>query len=64
MSKEIGSDISFQTVVDIARQIEMVRAQEREPVSDKIPHHSSSFSGISSRGRGTFGIGHPPRPFH
>ncbi|XP_070042898.1 uncharacterized protein [Nicotiana tomentosiformis] len=63
MAKETRSDISFQTAVDIARRIEMVRAQERGAVSDKRPRHSGSFSGASSRGRDTFGRDHPPRPF-
>ncbi|XP_070045075.1 uncharacterized protein [Nicotiana tomentosiformis] len=64
MAKETESDISFQMVVDIARRIELVHAQERGPVSDKRPRHSSSFSGDSSGGRVTFGRVHPPRPFH
>ncbi|XP_070041444.1 uncharacterized protein [Nicotiana tomentosiformis] len=64
IAKETGSDISFQTVVDIARRIELVRAQERGPVLDKRPHHSGGFSGASSGGRGAFCRGHPPKPFH
>ncbi|XP_070015331.1 uncharacterized protein [Nicotiana sylvestris] len=63
MAKETGDDITFHRAIDIAGRIEMVRAQERAPVSDKRPHHSCSFSGASSGGRGTFGKGHPPRTF-
>ncbi|XP_070040727.1 uncharacterized protein [Nicotiana tomentosiformis] len=63
MAKESINDISFQTVVYIARRIEMVRAQERGSVSDKSPSHFGGFSGASSGGRGTFGRGHPSRPF-
>ncbi|XP_070039959.1 uncharacterized protein [Nicotiana tomentosiformis] len=63
MDKEIGDDIFFQRAIDIARRIEMVRGQKRGPVSYKRPCHSSSFNGTSSGHRGTFGRGHPPRPF-
>ncbi|XP_070032813.1 uncharacterized protein [Nicotiana tomentosiformis] len=63
MDKETGDDITFQRAVDIARWIEMVRGQERGPMSDKRPRHSSGFGGALSGGRGTFGRGHPPRPF-
>ncbi|XP_070054073.1 uncharacterized protein [Nicotiana tomentosiformis] len=63
MDKETGSDISFQTSVDIARRIELVHAQERGLVSDKRPRHFSGFSGASYGGRGSFGRVHPPRPF-
>ncbi|XP_070050862.1 uncharacterized protein [Nicotiana tomentosiformis] len=48
MAKETWSDISFQAVVNIARRIEIVRAQERGPVSDKRPRHSGNFRGASS----------------
>ncbi|XP_070034228.1 uncharacterized protein [Nicotiana tomentosiformis] len=58
------SGISFQTTVNIARRIELVRAQERGPVSDKRLCHSRNFRGGSSGGRGTYGRGHPPRPFY
>ncbi|XP_070054244.1 uncharacterized protein [Nicotiana tomentosiformis] len=50
MAKEAGSDISFQTTVDISRWIELVRAQERGQVSGKRSRYSSSFSGASSGG--------------
>ncbi|XP_070046938.1 uncharacterized protein [Nicotiana tomentosiformis] len=53
MAKETVNDISSQTTMNIARRIELVRAQERGPVSDKRPHHS-----------GTYGRGHPPKPFY
>ena len=41
----------------------MVRSQERGTVYDKRPRHFGSFSGDSSGGMGTFGRGHPHRPF-
>ncbi|XP_070046601.1 uncharacterized protein [Nicotiana tomentosiformis] len=63
MAKEAEDDISFQRAVDTARRIEMVRGQERGPVSDKRPHYFGSFSGASCGVRGTFDRGHPPRPF-
>lgn len=62
MAKETSNDIYFQTAVDIARQIEMVHAQERRQVSDKRPRHFGGFSGASPRGRCTFGRDHPPSP--
>ncbi|XP_070054564.1 uncharacterized protein [Nicotiana tomentosiformis] len=63
MAKETEDDIAFQRAIDISRQIEMVRGQERGLVFDKRPRHSGSFSGASSGGRGTLGRGHPPRAF-
>ena len=42
----------------------MVLAQERGQRSDKRPRQFGGFSGASSGGRGNFGRGHPPRPFH
>ncbi|XP_070034758.1 uncharacterized protein [Nicotiana tomentosiformis] len=51
IAKETRSDISFQMTIDIARRIELVRAQERGPVSDKIPCHTGGFSNASSGGR-------------
>ncbi|XP_070042171.1 uncharacterized protein [Nicotiana tomentosiformis] len=50
MAKEAGSDISFQTSVNIARRIELVRAHERGPVSDKRPRHSASHGASRSHG--------------
>nr|XP_018630737.1 uncharacterized protein LOC108947368 [Nicotiana tomentosiformis] len=64
MAKDTGSDISFQAVVDIDKRTELVYAQERGPVSDKRPRHSGGISGASFGGRGAFGRGHPPKPFH
>ncbi|XP_070055112.1 uncharacterized protein [Nicotiana tomentosiformis] len=64
MAKEIGSDISFQTPVNIARQIKLVHAQERGLVSDKRPRHYGNFRGVSPGGRSTYGRDHPPRPFY
>ncbi|XP_070050759.1 uncharacterized protein [Nicotiana tomentosiformis] len=45
IAKERKTDISFQTSMNIARRIELVRAQERGPLSDKRPRHSSNFRG-------------------
>nr|XP_009764153.1 PREDICTED: DNA-binding protein HEXBP-like [Nicotiana sylvestris] len=42
----------------------MVLADGSGQGSNKRSRHSGGFSGASSRGRGTFGRGHPPRPFH
>ncbi|XP_070040754.1 uncharacterized protein [Nicotiana tomentosiformis] len=64
VDKEVGIDISFHTAVNIARWIELVHARERGPVSDKRPRHSGNFRGTSSGGRGTYGMGHPSRPFY
>ncbi|XP_070046156.1 uncharacterized protein [Nicotiana tomentosiformis] len=64
MDKETRSEFSFQTTANVARRIEMVLSQERGPVSDKRPRHSSNFRGASSGGRGTYGRGHPPRTFY
>ena len=63
MAKETGSEISFQAAANVARRVKMVLTQGGQG-SDKRPRHSGEFSGASSRGRGTFGRGHPPRPFH
>ncbi|XP_070043182.1 uncharacterized protein [Nicotiana tomentosiformis] len=60
MAKETRSEISFQPAADVARRVEMVLTQGGQG-SDRRPRHSSEFSGASSRGRSTFGRGHPPR---
>ncbi|XP_070039826.1 uncharacterized protein [Nicotiana tomentosiformis] len=64
MAKETGSEIFFQAAANIARRIEMVLAQERGQGYDKRPHQLGGFIGASSGGRGTYGRGHPPRPFY
>ncbi|XP_070045706.1 uncharacterized protein [Nicotiana tomentosiformis] len=64
MSKETGSEISFQAAANVAWRIEMVLAHERSQRSDKRPRQFGGFSGVSSGGRGNFGRGHPPRQFH
>ncbi|XP_070049958.1 uncharacterized protein [Nicotiana tomentosiformis] len=64
MAKETGSENSFQTAANVARRIEMVLAHGGGQGSNKRPHYSGGFSGASSGGRGTFGRGRPPRPFH
>ncbi|XP_070046291.1 uncharacterized protein [Nicotiana tomentosiformis] len=63
IAKKTGGDISFQTAVNVDMRIEMALAQERMQGSDKRPRQFGGFSGASSRGRGTFGRGHPPRTF-
>ncbi|XP_070031633.1 uncharacterized protein [Nicotiana tomentosiformis] len=63
MANETGSEISFQAAANVARRVEMVLAQGGQG-SDKRPCHSSEFSGASSRGKDTFGRGHPPKLFH
>ncbi|XP_070052244.1 uncharacterized protein [Nicotiana tomentosiformis] len=63
MAKETVSEISFQVATNVARRVEMVLAQGGQG-SDKRPRHSGGFNGASSGGKGTFGIGYPPRPFH
>ncbi|XP_070036631.1 uncharacterized protein [Nicotiana tomentosiformis] len=50
IAKETGSDISFQSAVNIARRIELVSAQKRGPVSDKRPRHSGNLTSASSGG--------------
>ncbi|XP_070031679.1 uncharacterized protein [Nicotiana tomentosiformis] len=50
--------------LNVARKIEMVLSQERGQRSDKRHHQFDGFSGASSGGKGNFGRGHPPRPFH
>ncbi|XP_070032797.1 uncharacterized protein [Nicotiana tomentosiformis] len=64
MAKETGNEISFQAAANVPRRVGMLLAQGSGQGSDKRPCHSSGFSGASSRGRGTYGRGHPPRPFH
>ncbi|XP_070035065.1 uncharacterized protein [Nicotiana tomentosiformis] len=64
MAKETGSEISFQAAANVTRKIEMILAQERGHRSDKRPHQFGGFSGASAGGRGNFGRGYPPRPFH
>ncbi|XP_070055091.1 uncharacterized protein [Nicotiana tomentosiformis] len=64
MAKETGSEISFQMTANVARRIEMVLAQERGHGPDKRPRQFGGFSGASSGGRGNFGRGRPPKPFH
>ncbi|XP_070046036.1 uncharacterized protein [Nicotiana tomentosiformis] len=63
MAKETRSEISFHEAANVARRVEMVLAQGGQG-SDKRPHYSGGFSDASSGGRGTFGRGHPPMPFH
>ncbi|XP_070009652.1 uncharacterized protein [Nicotiana sylvestris] len=48
----------------MARKAEMVLSQRSSQGSNKRLHHSGRFSGVSSRGRDSFGRGHPPMSFH
>ncbi|XP_070057789.1 uncharacterized protein [Nicotiana tomentosiformis] len=50
-------------VANVARRVEMVLVRGGQGFY-KRPRYSGEFSGASSKGRGTFGSGHPPRPFH
>lgn len=64
MANETKSDISFQATANVARRIEMVLTHKRCYGSNKRPRQFSGFSGASYGGRGNFGRGHPPMPFH
>ncbi|XP_070036996.1 uncharacterized protein [Nicotiana tomentosiformis] len=51
MTRERLSGATLDEVVDIARQIEMVRSQERVEREAKRPRGSGDFSGVLSRGK-------------
>ncbi|XP_070005397.1 uncharacterized protein [Nicotiana sylvestris] len=51
MTRERVMGISFEDAVDIARDIETTRRQEREEREAKRPRGSGSFSGAPSRGQ-------------
>ncbi|XP_070046944.1 uncharacterized protein [Nicotiana tomentosiformis] len=53
MTRERESDANFDEVVDIARQIEMVRSQEQVERESKRPRGQGGFSGVSSGGSST-----------
>ncbi|XP_070057889.1 uncharacterized protein [Nicotiana tomentosiformis] len=70
MSRERVSGATFDEVVDIAHQIEMVHSQERVEMRANRPHGSGDFNGVHSgsqfyRGRGrSFGHAQVTRPAH
>ncbi|XP_070049228.1 uncharacterized protein [Nicotiana tomentosiformis] len=51
MTRERVSGVTFDEVVDIARQIEMVRGQERAERETKRPHGQGGFSGAPQGGQ-------------
>nr|XP_009791227.1 PREDICTED: uncharacterized protein LOC104238537 [Nicotiana sylvestris] len=65
MTRERVLGASFEEVVDIARDIEIVRCREREEREAKRPRGSGSFGGAPSRGQFQCGRGRsfrPPQP--
>ncbi|XP_070037161.1 uncharacterized protein [Nicotiana tomentosiformis] len=70
MTRERVSGATFDEVVDISWQIEMVRSQERGERKAKRPHGSGGFSGVPSGGQFHHDRGHPykhaqtARPVH
>ncbi|XP_070057709.1 uncharacterized protein [Nicotiana tomentosiformis] len=70
MTRERVSGATFDEVVDIARQIDMVRSQERDEREAKRPRGSSSFGGVPSGGQsyhnwgGTYRPAQTTRPTH
>ncbi|XP_070035915.1 uncharacterized protein [Nicotiana tomentosiformis] len=61
MTREGVSSATFDEVVDIARQIEMVRIQERVEREAKRPRGQGGFSGVPSGGQFHHGRGRPFR---
>ncbi|XP_070039184.1 uncharacterized protein [Nicotiana tomentosiformis] len=59
MTRERVSGATFDEVVDIARQIEMVHNQERGEREAKRPRWSGGFSGVASGGQFHHGGGRP-----
>ncbi|XP_070036222.1 uncharacterized protein [Nicotiana tomentosiformis] len=64
MTREMVSDVTFDEVVDIARQIEMVHSQERGKREAKRPRGSGGFVGVPSVGQSYHNRGRPYRPAH
>ncbi|XP_070035388.1 uncharacterized protein [Nicotiana tomentosiformis] len=62
MTREKVSGATFDEVVDIARQIEVVSSQERSDREAKRPRGSGGFGGIPSRGQSYHSKGRPYRP--
>ncbi|XP_070043010.1 uncharacterized protein [Nicotiana tomentosiformis] len=61
MTRERVSGATFDEVVDIARQIEMVCSQERFEKEAKTPHGQGGFSGAPFEGQFQHGRGRPFR---
>ncbi|XP_070046409.1 uncharacterized protein [Nicotiana tomentosiformis] len=61
MTRKRVSGATFDEVIDIARQIEMVCNQERGEREAKRPRGSSGFSGVPSGGQFYHGRGRPYR---
>ncbi|XP_070054479.1 uncharacterized protein [Nicotiana tomentosiformis] len=61
MTRERVSSVTFDEVVDIARQIEMVRNQEHGEREAKRPRGLGGFSDVPSRGQFYHNRGHPYR---
>ncbi|XP_070047121.1 uncharacterized protein [Nicotiana tomentosiformis] len=62
MTRESVSGATFDKVVDIAQQIEMVHSHEREEREAKRPQGSGGPSGVPSGGQSYYNKGHPYRP--
>ncbi|XP_070054135.1 uncharacterized protein [Nicotiana tomentosiformis] len=62
MTRERISGATFDEVVDIARQIEMVRGQEHEEREAKSPRGSGGPSGVHSGGQSYHNRGRPYKP--
>ncbi|XP_070040817.1 uncharacterized protein [Nicotiana tomentosiformis] len=62
MTRETVPGATFDEVVDIARQLEMVRSQECEEREYKRPRGLGGFSGISLGGQSHHNRGSPYRP--
>ncbi|XP_070050749.1 uncharacterized protein [Nicotiana tomentosiformis] len=62
VTRERVSTATFDEVVDIAQQIEMVCSQERGAREAKRPRDSSSFGGVRSKGQSCHSRGRPYRP--
>lgn len=59
MTRERVSTSTFDEVVNIARQIEMVCSQEHGEREAKMPHSSGGFRGVPSRGQSYHNKRHP-----
>ncbi|XP_070030156.1 uncharacterized protein [Nicotiana sylvestris] len=64
MTRERVTGATFEEVVDIAREIELVRRQEREEREAKRPRGSGNFSSAPLRGQFQQGRGLPFRQAH
>ncbi|XP_070057632.1 uncharacterized protein [Nicotiana tomentosiformis] len=64
MTRESVSGATFDEVVDITRQIEVVRSQECSDREAKRPRGSGGFGGVPSGGQSYHSRGCPYRPAH